>query len=166
MPYSSHDGKKELFAHVAKLGRHKTILDVGPGAGYIGRNLKEMGFTNVDAIEIHEPYIDQFQLRKIYRTVIHGDIVQAHFLDNYGLMIFGDILEHIPEKTAVELVEKLKFIGQKAVFSVPWNYQQGALDGVESEIHHQPDLTKEKCDALYKPEKWLYIGNVIGVFTI
>lgn len=166
MPYSSHDGKKELFAHVAKLGRHKAILDVGPGAGYIGKKLKELGFTNVDAIEIHAPYIEQFKLKEVYRNVMIGDIVDASFPENYGIMVFGDILEHIDEGKAVQLVKRLKSIGQKAIFSVPWNYQQIALDGVESEIHLQPELTREKCDILYEPEKWLYIGNVIGIFTI
>jgi hypothetical protein len=98
--------------------------------------------------------------------VICGDICEASFVDNYDLMIFGDILEHIEDQKAVDLVAKMKSRGQKAIFSVPWNYQQGALDGVESEIHHQPNLTREGCDRLYSPEKWIYTGQVIGVFVI
>lgn len=166
MPYSSNEGKPQLFDHVSELRNDAMILDVGPGAGTIGARLKTMGFRNVDAIEIHGPYIEQFHLRSIYRRVYCGDILQADFGQQYDLMIFGDILEHIAEADAVALVDRLKRNGQAAVFSVPWNYEQGALDGVESEIHRQPSLTKEKCDILYNPSKWLHVGPVIGVFTI
>jgi len=69
MPYSSTAFKEEVKRHIlANLPLHTKILDVGPGAGTYGSMLRD--YYNIDGLEIHEPYIDKFNLRSIYNKVM------------------------------------------------------------------------------------------------
>ena len=69
MPTSTEVFKDVIYNHI----RYTTsfipdckILDVGAGYGNFGRNLQNL---NVDAIEIFDPYIEEYGLREIYKNV-------------------------------------------------------------------------------------------------
>ena len=59
------DTRKYLLDNYDK---DSTILDVGPGEGTY-YNLLNDYFTNMDAVEVWEPYINQYNLRNKYNNV-------------------------------------------------------------------------------------------------
>jgi 16S rRNA A1518/A1519 N6-dimethyltransferase RsmA/KsgA/DIM1 with predicted DNA glycosylase/AP lyase activity len=89
MPFSTPVFKQETFDYlVNKFNPSSTILDVGAGAGYYSKLLKGT-FPNMDAIEIFEPYIRQYQLRLKYNNVWNENILTFEF-DHYDIIYFGD----------------------------------------------------------------------------
>ena len=107
MPTSTEVFKDVIYNHI----RYTTsfipdckILDVGAGYGNFGRNLQNL---NVDAIEIFDPYIEEYGLREIYKNVYNDNILNFD-IDNYDYIIMGDVLEHIPVNDATDLIRKIK----------------------------------------------------------
>ena len=159
MPFSSPDLKEAIFQHIRTvaynhLPKFHKILDVGPGCGTYGMNLSDL---NLDAIEIHEPYIEQYDIRKHYKNVFVGDILSFNY-DDYDYIIIGDVLEHIPAEAAQNLIKDITSKGIKCLVAVPFLCPQDAVDGVESEIHHQEDLTPRIMRIRY-PELELFLTN-------
>ena len=107
MPTSSSDLKEAIFQHIRTVvleylpQRHK-ILDVGPGIGTYGMFLSDL---NIDAIEIHEPYVEQYSIRQYYQNVFIGNILEFDY-DDYDYIIIGDVLEHIPVDDAKKLMNQ------------------------------------------------------------
>ena len=90
MPYSSTAFKNEVKLHILEnLDATTKILDVGPGAGTYGKLLREH-FT-IDGLEIHEPYVNKFNLNDIYHNIFIGNIL-AFDIVKYDYLILGDIL--------------------------------------------------------------------------
>ena len=48
--------------------------------------------------------------------------------------------------------------GIKCLVAVPYLHQQGAVDGVDSETHHQPDLTPRVMQSRY-PDLEIFLTN-------
>ncbi len=103
MPTSSNDLKSAIFEHIRTmvlehLPQRYKILDVGPGIGTYGMNLSDL---NIDAIEIHEPYVEQYGIRKYYGNVFIGDtlILYGNQTENNIIRIrlsnIGDALRFI-----------------------------------------------------------------------
>ena len=159
MPSSLHTHKDAIFEHIRTvvleyLPRRYKILDVGPGIGIYGSNLQDL---NIDAVEIHEPYIEQYKIKRYYKNVFVGNILEFNY-DDYDYIIIGDVLEHIHVKAAQKLIKDITLKGIKCLVAVPFNCPQDAVDGVESEIHHQPDLTPRIMRARY-PELEVYLST-------
>lgn len=97
-----------------------TILDVGPGAGQWYDLLRPwFPQARFQAIEIFEPYVERYKLRKKYKEVFVGD---ARLIDwgeymGWDLVIFGDVIEHMEKADAVLLVGKL--LRRYALISIP-----------------------------------------------
>ena len=141
MPYSSTAFKEDVKHHfIESVSINNKILDVGPGSGTYGKMLNQ--FYHIDGLEIHEPYIEQFKLRDIYKHIYIGNILAFDF-SNHDYILMGDILEHIPKYEAINLVSKINSAGKKCLIAVPYLYEQGEYNGNVHEIHHQPDLTNE-----------------------
>lgn len=113
----------------------KNVVDAGCGSGFYGRLIKEnLKGCRVVGIDIWEPYIEEFELYKIYDFVIAGDIKEMleggwNFmgaaviysdknrvagLESDDLIIFGDILEHMQKEDALRVVKlaskRFKFV--------------------------------------------------------
>ena len=97
----------------------KSVLDVGCGFGkwgylcreYLdvcpGRPYKEQWTTRIDAIEFFEPYIMEHQ-RFLYSNIMIGDVRDlCKTIDNYDLIIAGDVIEHMFKDEAEAVVETL-----------------------------------------------------------
>ena len=159
MPTSLDDHKSSLYEHIRTVVlehlpyRYK-ILDVGPGTGTWGSNLQDL---NMDAIEIHEPYIKKYKLHNFYNNIFVGNILDFNY-DNYDYIILGDVIEHIHVEPAQKLIKDITSKGIKCLVSVPFLHEQGAVDGVESEIHHQPDLTPRVMKSRY-PDLEVYLST-------
>ena len=159
MPSSLHTHKDSIFEHIRTvvleyLPRRYKILDVGPGIGIYGSNLQDL---NIDAVEIYEPYIEKFKIKRYYKNVFVGNILEFNY-DNYDYIIIGDVLEHIPVEAAQKLIKDITSKGIKCLVAVPFLCPQDAVDGVESEIHHQEDLTSRIMRIRY-PELELFLTN-------
>ena len=159
MPSSLHLHKDAIFEHIRTvvleyLPKRYKILDVGPGIGIYGSNLQDL---NIDAVEIHEPYIEKFKIKRYYKNVFVGNILEFDY-DNYDYIIMGDVLEHIPVEPAQKLIKDITSKGIKCLVAVPFICPQDAVDGVESEIHHQSDLTSRVMKSRY-PELEVYLTN-------
>lgn len=157
MPFSYSYFKKEFKEHLyANFNTNIEILDVGAGCGTYGDLLKQ-DFTNIDGIEIFEPYKDQFDLDKIYRHLYIGDIKDLNiFLYNY--IIMGDVIEHMSVEDAQALLEKIYQNNIYCMVAIPYIMPQGDVGGNEYERHLQDDLTHELFIERY-PMMQLLIRN-------
>tara|TARA_E500000305_G_scaffold94884_2_gene84032 strand:+ start:2993 stop:3529 length:537 start_codon:yes stop_codon:yes gene_type:complete len=115
------------------------ILDVGPGEGTYFNLLSDY-FNNMDAVEVWEPYIQQYNLKDKYSNVFNENILDFNF-DFYDIIIMGDVLEHIEIESAKKLIKNLTKKCNQLLIVVPFNLPQGPKGGVEYEEHKQPDLS-------------------------
>mgnify|MGYP001182755083 FL=1 len=150
MPTSLPVHKDSVFEHIRTvvlnhLPTHYKILDVGPGEGTYGAALQDL---YVDALEIHEPYVHQYRINRYYNNIFIGDILNFNY-DDYDYIILGDVLEHLHTAHAQKLIKDINSKGIKCLVAVPYLHEQDAVNGVESEIHHQPDLTPRVMQSRY-----------------
>lgn len=156
MPYSLPSGKDKVrewvLDHVPPAA---TALDVGAGAGAYGALLSDH-LRAIDAVEIHPPYIQRFNLNRIYRHVFLRDVrdMTADDFAPYRFVIFGDVIEHMSTEDAQAVLLASADV-EFAIVCVPFLREQGAVDGVESERHLQPDLTHELFGQRFPGFKWL-----------
>ena len=164
MPYSYTLYKEEVKNHFFKnVHPNVKILDVGPGCGTYSHLLKER-FDNMDAIEIFEPYINQFDLRNKYNNVTIGDIRTFDF-SGYDYIIIGDVLEHLSVADAKELISKIQNLDILCLVAVPYNYEQGTYMDNVHETHLQPDLTPEIFSERYPMFKLLIGDDKYGYYV-
>ena len=97
-------------------------------------------FTNIDAVEVYEPYIDQFNLRDKYKNVYVQDILEFNYND-YKYIIMGDVLEHLSINDAQKLLDDITSKGIYCMAAVPYLMEQDAVGGNVYETHKQDDLT-------------------------
>lgn len=94
----------------------KRAVDAGAGSGSYGKMIREcLDKCEIIGIEVWKPYIDGYNLNKIYDEVIEGDISKLIKDERiFGdLIIFGDVLEHLPKediKIVRQASKKFKFI--------------------------------------------------------
>ena len=146
MAFSAAEGKqffKEWFNYFCLDDEYKIthVLDIGAGAGLYADLIHEVsGAAIVDAVEIYNPYIDQFNLRSKYRHIYVEDAVEFEPQEKYDLIILGDVLEHIDPKTAYHFFMNLKMKARFIFLSLPvkpfrpwfWGYNQPACDYAEN----------------------------------
>jgi len=140
MPRSTNYFKKETLEFILKnYDRNINILDVGPGIGTYSNLLSPHGYTNIDCIEVFEPYIEDYGLKNKYRQVIIGDIseIEINFLE-YDLIIFGDVFEHISEENCKKIISRIEH--SDIIIAIPFDSPQGEHFGNVYETHLQPNL--------------------------
>ena len=169
MPASDPRGKVAIKSWILEqFNSADPILDVGPGEGTYYNMLKPLGFVNMSAVEIFEPYIRQFDLRAKYIQVINDNIlnISDQVFNRFSLMILGDILEHLTFEEAHGLLTRvIKDTRVRGVIvSVPFLYPQGSVYGNAHEAHEQDDLTPEIMGLRYPYLNCLAIDGFIGVY--
>lgn len=165
MPYSYGKFKYEVRDKIKSVFNPETeILDVGAGSG-VYSDLLWNTHKNLDALEIFPNYIQMFELEKRYRSVIQADIRYFNFY-SYGLLIMGDILEHLTIEDAQSILHKIKVNNQGVMIAVPYLFEQGEEYGNVYETHLQPDLTPDimlerypDLKLIYGDENYGYYGN-------
>ena len=163
MPYSFEFFKNDVTNWVKdNIPTHKRVLDVGPGVGTYSNLLRESGY-HIDAVEIYEPYIGKYDLLEKYDNVYVEDILNFSIKD-YDFIILGDVLEHIPEKEAVDLIEKIIDLGKECLVAVPYKMEQGEHEGNIYETHHQVDLTPEVMKSRYPKLVSIYSNQYYGYY--
>lgn len=131
----------------------KSVLDIGCGFGKWGflvrlyiqawsPKLAKEVYQNwrnnlrVDAIEIFEDYITDLQ-RLIYNNIYIGDMRELiEKVENYDLIIMGDVLEHIPFKDGLKFLKKAREKAKWIMISMPSYLSKSTLHmGNEAEAH-------------------------------
>jgi len=173
MPHSYSMFDEDLRQHILRLfplHEETRILDLGAGAGKYADLLYD--YPIKDAVEIYEPYVTRYRLRERYRNVYVDDLVallrtrtrrvEAGFFP-YDLVLLGDVLEHLTVADAIAVLDLLRDV--YVIVAVPFLYEQGAVDGVESEVHLQPDLTPDVMRERYPSLSPLVLDERYGIYV-
>lgn len=121
------------------------ILDMGPGKGTYYDLLGPTYYWS--CVEIWHPAVEA--LRGKYRYIYEMDIRDFVYKEYYDLVIFGDVLEHIPLKDAQKCVKKAKQNADSILIAFPYDLEQGAIYGNEAERHIQYNSTIEQFEKNY-----------------
>jgi len=118
MPVSTSVHITHCLQYIISLGP-RSILDVGCGFGLWGFLCREYldvmeervqpgtWQTRIDGIELFEPYIQAHQ-RALYTSIRIGDIRElASQVDEYELIIAGDVIEHLEKHEGEAVIEQL-----------------------------------------------------------
>jgi hypothetical protein len=165
MAYSSFEGK-DATAQFIKDNDIKTVLDVGAGSGTYYHVVLENSIVldKFDAVEVWEPYVNQFDLKSKYHNVFVSD-VRSWENFSYDLVILGDILEHMTKPDAIKVWESVSKQANSAIISIPIiHYPQGHEDGNPYEEHIKDDWTTEEVLGSFSDIVEYREYDVVGVF--
>lgn len=164
MPFSTHEGKQWSERKVTSFSDVNTIVDVGTGEGIYSMLLRcRFPHAKFIGIEGFEPYVEQFELKAKYDELIVADVRELLFLPFADVTIFGDVLEHMPESDARDLVSSAKLTSRAILVSVPIVcIEQGAVNGNELERHHVHYSFDEMHAMLNAKDSMM--GETVGVF--
>jgi hypothetical protein len=169
MGYSNPENKPWAQQKIIEISP-ATVLDVGAGQGtYLNLIRDGLGHNVVvDAVEVWQPYIDQFDLINRYNKVYAIDVRNITNF-KYDLVILGDILEHMSELDAVKLWKVISSQAKYALISIPIiHYHQDAINGNPYEIHVEEDWTMdrvlEKFNGIVEYKKFDVTGTFIAKF--
>jgi hypothetical protein len=114
-------------------------------------------------VEVYLPYIDAFELRKMYRNVFHQNVLGFEY-DHYDIVIMGDVVEHLNDEAAQGVVRYARQHSNLLVIAVPYLLEQAGcqLDG--SGDHRQPDLTRTVFLERYPGFELMIDNDQLGVF--
>ena len=146
-----------------KFPKSATILDVGPGCGTYFNYLRDY-FKAMDAVEVYQPIIDKFELKKKYRKVYNKNITDFKYA-YYDIIIFGDVLEHLTVEDAQKVLKYACKRCKEVIVAVPYLYPQGAEGDNAFAEHKQDDLTKENMLERYPQLKLLYSNDLYGYYV-
>lgn len=137
MPVSSLEGKDWTVDRI-RAHQPATILDIGVGAGVYEQLLRPvLPSTRFIGVEVFEPYLKRFDLRRRYDEVLLADVMDLDPLPVADVVILGDVLEHLAHPQALILWARARQAARTAVFlSLPIvEYPQGEVDGNPNEAH-------------------------------
>lgn len=164
MSWSYNWGKDEVREYLKnKFKGNAKILDVGAGCGTYW-NLLHNDFKLIDAVEVFKPNIEKYKLKQKYHRVYNMNIKEFKY-ENYDIIIFGDIIEHLDVKEAQEVLKYALNRCKEVIVAVPYELEQDEVDGNVHEIHKQPDLTPEIMKERYSYLKLLFNNDVYGYYV-
>jgi len=168
---SYYYGKPEMVNLIKnKLPNGATCLDVGACDGVWKRMIGD--HLQMEAVEAFEPNIEKHGLRDLYKEVYACDIRDFRF-KWYNLIIFGDIIEHLPVADAQAVLGEAMLKCSDMIVAVPFRLPQDEIYGNPYERHIQDDLTEVLVSIRYPyleplliyPDKYGYYhkkGGVLG----
>ena len=171
MSISSPGGKLELAAWIRDhvKGNVLRVLDVGAGKGWMLQRMKKFGVL-VDAhwigIEAWAPFVKEFSLAKYYDEVIVCDV---RFFDwakraPFDIVFLGDVLEHMPEDDAVDVLASAKRAARFVVAAFPVEDILSAGNENPFDNHVVNCIPLEQARALFGEPIWSWHDQT-GVFV-
>lgn len=163
---TSHPETKPWILEKIRQYKPKTILDVGAGSGTYATMLRKNGYTRaaIDAVEVWQPYVEEFNLHSKYRRVHQTDIRN---FDKYShdLVIFGDILEHMSVEDALQVWDMASKYCAHAVISIPIiHYHQHAINGNPYEEHVKEDWSHQEVLDTFPNIVDSWQGEITGAY--
>jgi len=167
MPFSLDTFNSNLINHL-NLIKAESILDIGAGAGKYGQLCKTVSsLKTIDAVEPTEKYIQEYNLKDIYKNV-HQKTIQDFIIQDckkrYDVVIFGDVLEHFFRSQAIDYIDYFLYRANWVIALWPtFLPQDDAMDN-HYEIHKcnfkLADLaTKFDVHSFDKKFLWHHWGN-------
>ncbi len=166
MPFSTTIFKQQILEFITKSANNTDvkILDIGAGCGTYA-DLLSPQFTNIDAMEVFFPYVEQYNLREKYKNVFIENVMHTSVdFSQYDFIILGDILEHLNLNDSRSLIQKLLNTSAELIITVPFNAPQGTVNENVHEIHLQPKLTLTSFLRTHKKLIPLCVRYDYGVF--
>lgn len=144
--YSTYQGKQEIKKFLKQhLYPNNKICDVGAGGGtyffLLGRDYE---WTAVEIFHENAEY-----LKNKYNKIYEEDIRTFSYPEDYDLMIFGDVIEHMTVEDAQKVLAEARKHTKAIMVSVPYELPQDAIHNNEHERHLQPDLTPTNFNQRY-----------------
>lgn len=164
MAGASHpEGKPWSAEHYAAL-RPDSVLDVGPGQGIYAQQFRPLHRAHWTALEIHEPYVQRFGLDQLYDTVIIGDALTDWPIGRFGLVILGDVVEHVPAPEGRRMLWHAMASADAVLLSIPLGvYEQGSIDGNDHE-EHKATWWHDDVIAVLGDRCEYWIGTTVGCY--
>lgn len=162
---TSHPETKPWIMKKIESHNIKSILDVGAGAGNYVDYINQTRFKGIiDAVEVWQPYIDEFQLKNKYRRVYNQDIREFDRF-NHDLVIFGDILEHMTEQEALDVWDRASKYCAFGVIAIPIiEYHQHAINDNPYEEHVVDDWSHERVMSTFPHIIDSWQGEITGAY--
>jgi len=151
MPHSVRENDADVLDFVFGHSIEK-VLDVGAGSGTYGHMLVD-NVDRIEAVEIWHPYIVEYYLLDLYADVhlIDARDIEPEFFGEFDLVIFGDVLEHMTSKEALEVWECAS-TAKYGLISVPIvHWPQGEVEGNPYEVHVQEHMKPDSIREDYGP---------------
>lgn len=166
MPHSFSTFDDTIFLFITDF-EPKSVLDVGPGIGKIGSMVNKAcrlnGFEcELDAYEIYEPYIKQFELKWIYDNIYNENIMNIMEKENvrYDMVFFGDSLEHLSKNEGLKLLKFLLPRSEFIIIKTPDNLPQETIGDNPYEAHLS-NWSEEDFEDLYMHETEEHVNKQI-----
>ncbi len=196
MPHSKKAGKATIVEWVEQLkvqGKltHKAALDIGVGEGAYLNCLKHKYQAGGDkyqtlkqnweidagplsehrwtGVEVWEPYIDKFDLRTKYDTILNEDVRKLDYnkLGPFDVAVAGDVLEHMAKEDAVQVVEQILRISTYLFISIPIiHYPQEPVHGNPYEAHIKDDWSHGEMMETFPQIIEHKVGRRVGVYML
>jgi 2-polyprenyl-3-methyl-5-hydroxy-6-metoxy-1,4-benzoquinol methylase len=96
--HSAWGSSHRLLASLARKYGRSPILDVGMAGGYLGQMLAGSGLV-LDGIEPNPDFVAA--ARPWYRKIKCGRVEEVTLEEDYGAIVFGDVLEHLADPVGV-----------------------------------------------------------------
>lgn len=155
--------KREITDYLkSNFDKNARILDVGAGEGTYLPFLQDY-FTNIEAVEVFKPNIDNFDLEHRYKKVYNIDILDFEYT-YYDIIIFGDIIEHLTVEEAQAVLKYAFDRCKEMIVAVPYLSPQGVEEDNIYEIHKQDDLTDEIMKQRYPYLKNVFKNDKYGYY--
>jgi hypothetical protein len=127
------------LARLITLTQPARALDIGTGAGKVGRLLAEHAPAAWrHGVEIEPTYVDRYALDRLYHRIDVADAATwwpAQLAQRWDLVVIGDCLEHLPKSAGLDLLNALVYRCAWLLLLVPEFVIQDAVDGVAAEAH-------------------------------
>lgn len=149
MPTSSLHVAPQIIHLVHTADPHRRVLDVGPGWGKYATLLREYLDDPpevIDAVEAWAPYIEDHNLRALYRQVYRADVLDLtdRVLAAYDVVLMVDVIEHLDLGDGFDLLAR---IPGRVVISTPATFFDNGPGLPPTETHRSLWLP-EHFDAL------------------
>lgn len=164
MGTSHPESRPWILDHILK-NKVRTILDVGAGSGTYSDALKLTNYKgSIDAVEVWQPYVDEFNLNQKYKKVWTQDIRDFERF-HHDLVIFGDVLEHMSIEDALRVWDRASQHCAFGVISIPIiHYHQHAINGNPYEEHIKEDWSHEEVMATFPHIVDSWQGDIVGAY--
>lgn len=174
IPSSNEEGKQWIHNQVLNLkstNNIKRVLDIGCGSGTYFNYFKSiLPDTEWTGVEIWEPYINEYNLDKMYDNVIISDasIVDYSQLGEFDIVFVGDVLEHMEEDKAKALIHDLVNISKYLFISIPIVYYPSEHYEFNPYLRHiKPDWDDSQVCAEF--DSYIFnkqLGREIGTYLL